>query len=179
MLAIRFHGRRRQGAKTTSWIVWTAAFLMGVLPSVMVAAGCADTGQAHRALRPNPYLTSDTRHSISLLAAAENEHRAAMLLHLETIQAIVNALVEEDYELAQSLTGSHLGFFMHRQAMAKQNPSNFPPRYHDLAIAHHEAAEKLARTIPTRDLKRILPPFNNVLKACVACHLEYKLNHGS
>ena len=151
---------------------------------LLLTIGCVQSprvteNEHHGESNANPYLTSDTRHAILLSVAAENEHRAAMLLHLETLQAIVNALVEEDYELAQSLTGSHLGFFMHRQAMAKQDPSNFPPRYHDLAIVHHEAAEELARTIPTRDLKRILPPFNNVLKACVACHLEYKLGRGS
>ncbi len=93
----------------------------------------------------------------------------------ETIQVIVNALVEEDCELAKGLTESHLGFFMHRQAMAHQQPENFPPAYHDLAMAHHEAAEELARIIPTKDLKQILPRFNNVLKACVACHLEFKV----
>jgi hypothetical protein len=42
-------------------------------------------------------------------------------------------------------------------------------------MAHREAAEELARVIPSKDLKRILPPFNNLLKACVACHLEYKV----
>ncbi|MEK7869443.1 MAG: cytochrome c [Nitrospirota bacterium] len=98
-----------------------------------------------------------------------------MLQHLETLQVIVNALVEEDYELAKGLTETHLGFFMHRQAMAQQQPERFPPAYHDLAMAHHAAAEELARIIPTKDLKQILPHFNNVLKACVACHLEYKL----
>ncbi len=102
-----------------------------------------------------------------------------MLQHLETIQVIVNALVEEDYDLAEGLTESHLGFFMHRQAMASQHPESFPPAYHDLAMAHHEAAEELARIIPTKDLKQILPRFNNVLKACVACHLEYKVREPS
>ncbi len=101
-----------------------------------------------------------------------------MLQHLETIQVIVNALVEEDYELAKGLTESHLGFFMHRQAMAQQ-PENFPPAYHDLAMAHHAAAEELARIIPTKDLKQILPQFNHLLKACVACHLEYKVREQS
>jgi hypothetical protein len=124
--------------------------------------------------RANPYLTSDTRTSIPLSSSAAQEHRAVMLQHLETIQVIVNALVDEDYELAKGLTESHLGFFMHRQAMALQQPENFPPAYHDLAMAHHEAAEDLARIIPTKDLKQIMPRFNNVLKACVACHLEYK-----
>jgi len=52
-----------------------------------------------------------------------------------TIQVIVSALAEEDYELAQ--------------------------------------------TIPTKDLKRILPSFNNLRKVCVACHLEYTVNDRS
>jgi len=98
-----------------------------------------------------------------------------MLQHLETIQVIVNALVEEDYELARGLTESHLGFFMHRQAMAQQHPEQFPPAYHDLAMAHHEAAKELACIIPSKDMKQILPRFNKVPKACLACHLEFKV----
>ncbi len=141
--------------------------------------GCTEAEHRHSEQRSNPYITSDIRQPIPLSAAAGKEHRAVMLQHLETIQVIVNALVEEDYELARGLTESHLGFFMHRQAMAAQQPENFPPAYHDLAMAHHEAAEELARTIPTKDLKQILPKFNNVLKACVACHLEYKVREHS
>jgi hypothetical protein len=142
-------------------------------------AACAEVETRPKAQQPDPILTSDTRHPIPLSAAAGKEHRAVMLQHLETLQAIVNALVEEDYELAKGLTESHLGFFIHRQAMAAQQPENFPPAYHDLAMAHHEAAEELARAIPTKDLKQIMPKFNNVLKACVACHLEYKVRAGS
>jgi hypothetical protein len=128
---------------------------------------------------PNPYLTPDTRYPIPLSSSDAKEHRAVMLQHLETIQVIVNALVEEDYEMAKGLTESHLGFFMHRQAMAQQHPDQFPPAYHDLAMAHHEAAEELARIMPTEDMKQILPRFNNVLKACVACHLEFKVKEHS
>jgi hypothetical protein len=102
-----------------------------------------------------------------------------MLQHLETMQVIVDALVDEDYELAQGLTESHLGFFRHRQALAYSETENFPPAYHDLAMAHHEAAEELAQTMPSKDLKKILPAFNNLLKACVACHLEYKVTDRS
>jgi hypothetical protein len=151
---------------------------LGVLCAVL-STGCTEVEQRHGEERSNPYLTSDTRHPISLSSSTGKEHRAVMLQHLETIQMIVNALVEEDYELARGLTESHLGFFMHRQAMAQQQPENFPPAYHDLAMAHHAAAEELARIIPTKDLKRILPQFNNVLKACVACHLEYKVSEQS
>ncbi|MDZ4732923.1 MAG: hypothetical protein SGJ16_04950 [Nitrospirota bacterium] len=145
---------------------------------VALSAGCAEVGHRQGEQRSHPYLTSDTRQPIPLSSPAVKEHRAVMLQHLETIQVIVNALVEEDYELAKGLTESHLGFFMHRQAMVQQ-PENFPPAYHNLAMAHHAAAEELARIIPTKDLKQILPQFNNLLKACVACHLEYKVREQS
>jgi hypothetical protein len=157
----------------------TAVLLGQALLCVMVAAGCADVGQRHREAHPNPYLTSDTRHPIPLSTSAGKEHRAVMLQHLETIQAIVNALVVEDYELAQGLAESHLGYFTHRQAKALQELGKFLPAYHDLTMAHHEAAGELARSISTRDLKQILPPFNNVVKTCVACHLEYKVSDRS
>ncbi len=102
-----------------------------------------------------------------------------MLQHLETMQVIMNALIEEDYELARGLTESHLGFFMHRLAKASQPSENFPPAYQELAAAHNAAAEELARIIPTRDMTQILPQFNNVLKACVACHLEFTVREQS
>jgi len=147
--------------------------------SSMLSAGCTEVAHHRAEERPNPVSTPETRHTIPLSPSDAKVHRAVMLQHLETIQAIVNALVEEDYELAKGLTESHLGFFMHRQAMAQQRPEQFPPEYHDLALAHHEAAEELARIIPTKDMKQILPRFNDLLKACVACHLEYKVREGA
>lgn len=148
--------------------------VLGIL-GVLFSTGCTNVDHRYGEQRSHPILTSDVRQPIPLSPAAGTEHRAVMLQHLETLQVIVNALVEEEYELAKGLTESHLGFFMHRQAMASQQPESFPPAYHDLAMAHHAAAEELAHIIPTKDLKQILPEFNNVLKACVACHLEYKL----
>ncbi len=157
-------------------ILWQVAV---VAMCAMLSAGCAERAPSRGEPLSNPYLTSDTRQPIPLLPAAGKEHRAVMLQHLETIQVIVNALVEEDYELAKGLTESHLGFFLHRQMLAQQQPEHFPPAYHDLALAHHAAVEELARIIPAKDLKLILPQFNNVLKACVACHLEFKVKGGS
>jgi len=145
----------------------------------VLSTGCSKAYPFHGEQRPNPYLTSDTRYPIPLSPPAGKQHRVVMLQHLETIQGIVSALVEEDYELAKGLTQTHLGFFRHRQAMASQQPENFPPAYHDLAMAHHQAAEDLAQIIPTKDLKQILPKFDGVLKACVACHLEFKLEDRS
>jgi len=156
----------------------TAVLLSGGLLCVMVTAGCADAGRAHSTTQLNPCLIPDTRYSILLSSSAGKEHRAVMLQHLETIQVIMNALVEEDNELAQGLTEAHVAFFRRRQAMAHQEPEKFPAAYYDQAVVHHEAAAELARVIPSKDLKQILPSVNNVLKACVACHLEYRVGEG-
>lgn len=145
------------------------------LAAIIPIGGCVDHGVGSQRRDPPPVHLPDVRTPVRLDAEARQEHRAVMLQHLETVQAIVAALADEDYRLAQGLTETHLGFFMHRHAMARQQPENFPPAYHDLAMAHHEAAEKLADVMPSRDLKQILPEFNKLLKACVACHLEYKL----
>jgi len=151
---------------------------LGIL-CVGLSAGCSEAERRHDEQPSIPYLTSESRHPIPLSPSAEKEHRAVMLQHLETIQVIVNALVDEDYELARGLTELHLGFFMYRLAKASEPSENFPPAYHDLAMAHNAAAEELARIIPTRDMKQILPQFNNVLKACVACHLEFTVREQS
>ena len=145
---------------------------LGIL-CIALSAGCSEAERRHDEPQSIQYLTSDSRHPILLSPSAGKEHRAVMLQHLETIQVIMNALIEEDYELARGLTELHLGFFMHRLAKASQPSENFPPAYQELAAAHNAAAEELARMIPTKDLKQILPQFNNVLKACVACHLEF------
>ncbi len=151
---------------------------LGVL-CIALSAACSEAERRHDEQPSIPYLTSESRHPIPLSPSAGKEHRAVMLQHLETIQVIVNALVDEDYELARGLTELHLGFFMNRLAKASQPSENFPPAYHDLAMAHNAAAEELARIIPTRDMKQILPQFNNVLKACVACHLEFTVREQS
>jgi hypothetical protein len=147
---------------------------LGVL-CIALSAGCSEAERRHDEPPSIPYLTSESRHPIPLSPSAGKEHRAVMLQHLETIQVIVNALVDEDYELARGLTELHLGFFMHRLAKASEPSENFPPAYYELAQSHREAAEDLARIMPTKDLKQILPKLNNMLKACVACHLEFKV----
>jgi hypothetical protein len=151
---------------------------LGIL-CIALSAACSEVERRHDEQQSIPHLTSDSRHPIPLSPSAGKEHRAVMLQHLETLQVIMNALIEEDYELARGLTESHLGFFMHRLAKASQPSENFPPAYHELATAHNAAAEELARIIPTRDMKQILPQFHNVLKACVACHLEYQVREQS
>jgi len=154
---------------------WSTAILRCFV-GIALLWGCAPTQDVSG---PDQHIVDlpDTRLPIAISAEASRQHRTVMLQHLETIQAIVAAVVEEDFERAQGLTEAHLGFFMHRQeVMAEQQPERFPPAYHDLAMAHHEAAEELGRVMPTHDLKQILPKLDGVLKACVGCHLEYRVS---
>ena len=81
-------------------------------------------------------------------------------------------------ERAGGLTELHLGFFKHRGAIQQQRLENFPPPYHDLAMAHHQAAEDLAQVLPSGDYDHIMPKLNGVLRACVACHLQYRVDQG-
>ena len=143
-------------------------FTLSLLAVVLVGSGCAErTGTEATA--------PDEREAVALSPQAAVAHRTVMLQHLESVQQIVAALGREDFETAQQLTENHLGFFMHREAMQRQQPADFPPAYHDLAMAHHQAAEELAGVIPSHDLKRILPKLDGVLKACMACHLAYRV----
>jgi hypothetical protein len=118
---------------------------------------------------PNERLTLD------LSPSAKKTHRAVMREHLEAIHEIVGALAQGDFSKAEEITRTQLGFAKHREAMRRQQPEAFPPVYHDLAMAHHEAAEELAHVIPSQDYKQILLKLDKTLEACVACHRAFEL----
>lgn len=112
--------------------------------------------------------------SLGLDQSALEAHRAVMQDHFKAVHEIVAALAEGQFELAQNLTETRLGFSKHREAMRKQKPEIFPPAYHDFAMAHHQAAEDLAKVISSKNLNRILPHLERTLKACVQCHENFK-----
>jgi hypothetical protein len=118
---------------------------------------------------PNGHLTLD------LSPSAEQIHRAVMREHLEAVQEIVSALAHGDFSKAEDITRNQLGFAKHREAMRRQQPEAFPPAYHDLAMAHHEAAEELAHAILSQDVKQILLKLDRTLETCVACHRAFEL----
>ena len=59
--------------------------------------------------------------------------------------------------------------------MKREAEAAFPPKYHELAMVHHQAAEDLAKMIPSKDLQTILPELEKTIGACVVCHRAYKL----
>ncbi len=91
------------------------------------------------------------------------------------IDAIVNALAQEDFAKAAILTNEELGFPKHHVAMQREQGAIFPPEYHKLAMAHHQAAEAMGAMIPTKDLKQILPHLQQTIHACVKCHQVFRL----
>ena len=141
----------------------------------MVASGCADRPAASAPLAEHVQVgdvaVPDTRTPVHLPVEADRAHREVMMLHLETVQVLMAALADEDFKLAQGVTEAHLGFFARRHVAAQ----HAPPAYRDLAMAHYRAGQELAKIIPSRDIKQILPRFNSMLATCVACHLEYKI----
>jgi hypothetical protein len=146
--------------------------MMLAVAGLVIWAGCAD--QAARLEAPKLMgEVSDTRTPIHLPPEAGRAHRDVMMQHLETVQVLVGALADEDFKLAREVTEAHLGFFARRHVAARLAP----PAYHDLAMAHYRAGQELVKTIPSQDMKRILPALHGLLKTCMACHLEYRVSN--
>lgn len=112
---------------------------------------------------------------LGLTPSSEVGLKLTMREHLEAIRDIVAALGKQDFTQAATVTHEELGFPKHHQAIERETGSTFPPKYHELAMAHHQEAEDLARVIPTKDLSMILPTLEKTIGACVACHRVYKL----
>lgn len=150
-------------------------FLLLALP--MMILGCSGYSH-HDHSSPSfhedvPQGSSASLVTLGLDPDAQIALNAVMREHLEAVHQIVEALADEDFQRAQAVTEEQLGFAKHREAMRRQMPQNFPPEYHDLAKAHHHAADDLSKVISSKQLPRILPALERTLYACVACHRVY------
>jgi hypothetical protein len=119
--------------------------------------------------------TLDRRIPLGLTPVVQEAVRRTMREHLEALHAIVAAIAQEDYEKVAAITHEELGFPKHHQAMMREQSTTFPPKYRELAMAHHHVAEELAQAIPSKEMKQILPHLERTMKACVSCHEVYKL----
>ena len=117
----------------------------------------------------------DERAVLGLGPAPEAGLKLTMREHLEAIRDIVAALGRQDFENAAIIAQDELGFSKHHEAMKREAGATFPSKYHELAMAHHQAAEDLAKAIPSKNLKTILPKLEKTIGACVSCHQAYKL----
>jgi hypothetical protein len=117
----------------------------------------------------------DERVALDLSEQASAGMKLTMREHLEAIRDIVAALGQQDFEQAAKVAHDELGFPKHHEAMKREAGATFPPKYHELAMAHHQAAEDLAKVIPSKDLKTILPQLEQTIGDCVSCHRVYKL----
>ncbi|GJL69106.1 MAG: hypothetical protein NPIRA06_17410 [Nitrospirales bacterium] len=130
---------------------------------------------AHGLEHEMPKALLPKRMVLDLPQAAQEGLKLTMREHLEAIDAIVGALAREDFARAAILTNEELGFPKHHVAMQREQGATFPPEYHKLAMAHHQAAEAMGEMIPTKDLKRILPHLQQTIHACVKCHQVFRL----
>ena len=129
----------------------------------------------HKPEHEVPKVPLTKRMALDLPPAAQEGLKLTMREHLEAIDAIVWALAREDFAKAANLTNEELGFPKHHVAMQREQGATFPPEYHELAMAHHQAAEALGAVMPTKDLKQILPHLQQTIHACVKCHQVFRL----
>jgi hypothetical protein len=117
----------------------------------------------------------DERVALGLSQAVETGMKLTMREHLEALRDIVASLGRQEFEQAAKVAHEELGFPKHHQAMQREAGATFPPKYHELAMAHHQAAEDLAAVIPSQDIKQILPQLDRTMKACTVCHQAFRL----
>jgi hypothetical protein len=153
--------------------------IFGGILALWITGGVAIAQMEHHELmdkeHTTPLRTNDSRVALSVQPAIADSVRLTMREHLDALRALVAALAQEEYESAAVIAHEDLGFPKHHQAMMREQGAMFPPKYQELAMAHHQEAENLAQIIPSKDLKRILPHLERTMKACVACHETYKL----
>lgn len=154
-------------------IVSIGAGLLALLR--LTAAGEVAHEHAHPMIKEGTAAESrqDDRVVLGLDRGAEAGMKLTMREHLEALQVIVAFLSQDKFDQAATVAHEELGFPKHHQAMQREGGATFPSKYHELAMAHHQEAEELAKAIPSKDLKRILPQLERTIGACVACHRAY------
>jgi len=143
--------------------------------SVGLASSDLDHHGAHKIKPDLPKVSSTKRMALKLTPAAQEGLKLTMREHLEAIEAIVGALAQENFARATTLATEELGFHKHHVAMQREEGATFPAAYHELAMAHHKAAEDLGAVIPSKDFKKILPRLEQTIHVCVKCHQLFRL----
>lgn len=156
-------------------MLFTRAALIIAGMTIAVSTGTAAAPE-HQDPAGNEAATSDTRVTVNLKPAAREGLKLTMREHLLALQEIVAALAHEDYKVAGAVAHRDLGFPKHHQAMRREQGAVFPKKYHELAMAHHQAAEGLADTISTKNMNLILEKLDRVMEVCVECHRAYRLD---
>lgn len=118
--------------------------------------------------------TSDSRISLNLPPSVREVMNRTMREHLESLQKIVEALAEGQYDEAASLAHEELGFPKHHQVMRQEQGAVFPKRYRELAMDHHRKAEELAKALSSEEMNKILPALDQTIIGCVNCHRVFK-----
>jgi hypothetical protein len=155
-----------------------------VIPGLAAFLSLAPLVSAQLHTEHKPSTSLDTIHALSredaraplgIAPTAAAGLQLTMREHLEAIHDIVAALGQQDFEQAAKVAREELGFLKHHQAMQRESGATFPPKYHELAMAHHQQAEDLAKVISSKDFRTILPQLERTIGACVSCHRAYKL----
>jgi hypothetical protein len=149
------------------------------LTALLSLAVVVDAQQEHGHPMIKEDASVDSHQDKRVTLGISQEAKAGMTLtmreHLEALQAIVAGLSRQEFEQAAKVAHEELGFPKHHQAMQREAGATFPPKYHELAMAHHQEAENLAKVLPSKNLKTILLQFERTIGACVSCHRAYKL----
>ncbi len=117
----------------------------------------------------------DTREPVTMPPMMQAHMLANMREHLETLDGLLAALVDEDLEAAAELAESRLGISSLARHGADHMAPLMPPGMREAGTAMHRAASRFALVAQEGDRERAYGALREVTASCVACHSSYRL----
>jgi hypothetical protein len=145
-----------------------------LLMAVSSPASGEDAGMKNEQAAVSEGPTPQAPVSLGLSSESQAILKETMREHLEALQEIVGTIAQGDYKKAAQITREKLGFAKHHQVMQREKGITYPSKYQELAMAHHQEAEDLAKAISTGEAQPIFQHMQQTIHACVACHQAYK-----
>jgi cytochrome c556 len=114
----------------------------------------------------------DGRSPVPLLPRMANHQKKNMREHLEAVQAIVTALVTDDFAAIEQAAG-RMGFSEQMGKMCT-NMGAAAPGFTPQALAFHHQADRIGDAARAHDRARVLTELSTTLQACTACHAVWQ-----
>ncbi len=118
---------------------------------------------------------SDQRQLVKLPEPMQAHMLSNMRDHLATLNGILNALAQDDFDHAASLAEQRLGMSSLELHGASHMAPFMPAPMRAIGTRMHRAASRFARKAREDDALAAYHMLKDVTAACVACHTAYRI----
>ena len=145
--------------------------------TLALVAACQAAAPAQPAAKAEPTPQEkldemDTRNEVPLLPMMAHHQKQNMRGHLEDVQAVVAAVVADDFEAVEKAAG-RLGFSEQMGAMCTHMGAG-APGFTEQALGFHHTADRIGDAARAKDRTGVLRELDATLRTCTACHAAWK-----